>query len=213
MDFLPDHIDAYAEGHSRPENDVLADLNRETWQKVLMPRMLSGPIQGAMLEMFSRMVRPTCVLEIGTYTGYAALCLARGLAPGGKLHTVDINDELAPMVKKYIERAGLQDVVLPHFMDASAFIVTLDEPLDLVFIDADKENYQRYLDLVWPKLRPGGWVIADNVLWSGKVTEDAHQDTETVALRQYNEKVHASGHFHVLLPVRDGLMVMQKPLE
>jgi caffeoyl-CoA O-methyltransferase len=212
MDFLPDHIDAYAEGHSRPENDVLADLNRETWQKVLMPRMLSGPIQGAMLEMFSRMVRPSCVLEIGTYTGYAALCLARGLAPEGKLYTVDINDELAPMVKRYVERAELKDVVLPHFMDASAFLSSFDEPIDLVFIDADKENYQRYLDLVWPKLRPGGWVIADNVLWSGKVTEEVHQDAETVALRQYNENVHASGHFHVLLPVRDGLMVVQKPL-
>lgn len=213
MDFLPVNISEYAEAHTRPEDHVLAELNRETWQKVLMPRMLSGHIQGATLEMFSRMIRPNRVLEIGTYTGYSAICMARGLAPGGKLISIDINDELAPMVLKYIQEAGLQDRIETLYGNAAEILPELEGDFDLVFIDADKIQYGKYLELVWEKMLPGGWIVADNVLWSGKVTNENICDEETEALRHFNTKVHGMNDvFHTLLPLRDGLMVLQKPL-
>ncbi len=209
MDFLPEKIDAYAGRHTSPESEVLAKLNRETYAKVLIPRMLSGHIQGRMLSTFSYMIRPERILEIGTYTGYSALCLAEGVAPGGFLHTIDINEELEDMVKRYIAEAGQQERIKMHIGNALEIVPTLSENWDLVFIDADKENYSAYYDLVIDHVRPGGFIIADNVLWSGKVTEPVDaKDEETQALVNFNKKVQDDDRVeNVLFPVRDGLMV------
>lgn len=213
MDFLDPKLSEYAENHTKPENAILQTLNRETYANVLMPRMLSGHIQGRILSMFSHMLRPRRILEIGTYTGYSALCLAEGLAEGGLLHTIDINEELETMVRGYINKAGMDDKIKFHIGNALEIIPSLDEVFDLVFIDADKENYARYYDLVIEKLRPGGVIIADNVLWSGKVLDknELAKDVETQALDAYNKKVLADDRVeNVLLPVRDGLMVARK---
>ena len=212
MDFLPPSINSYSESHTSPESEILKELNRETHAKVLMPRMLSGHLQGRMLSMISRMISPKTILEIGTYTGYSALCMAEGLAQGGLLHTIDINDELTPMVKKYVEKSGLTDSFVIHTGNALDIIPTLAGPFDLVFIDADKVNYSRYFDLCLDKVRSGGFIIADNVLWSGKVIDDgSKKDVDTKALMEFNDKVHAhTGLEHILLPLRDGLLIMQK---
>jgi predicted O-methyltransferase YrrM len=212
MEFLDEKLSAYIESHTQPESDLLQRLNRETWAKVLLPRMLSGHLQGRVLAMFSKMIRPSFVLEIGTYTGYSALCLAEGLAPGGKLVTIDINEELSDMVNRYIAEAGKSDQINAMTGNAMDIIPGLADPIDLVFIDADKENYSNYLDLVFPKLRQGGFIIADNVLWSGNVLKPKQEmDAETSALWEFNEKVMAHpGLENVLFPVRDGLMVMRK---
>lgn len=210
MRFLPDAIENYAAAFSTPEDDVLADLNRETHLKVLMPQMLSGHLQGNFLRMITTMVRPQRVLEVGTFTGYAAICMARGLADDGVLHTIDVNDELRPMVEEYVERAGLTDRIVLHSGDARTIIPALEERFDLVFIDADKVNYAAYYDMVFPKVPVGGFIIADNVLWSGKVTHDDH-DRDTAALHAYNEKVRDDARVaHDLVPIRDGLMVARK---
>ncbi|MBL0103421.1 MAG: O-methyltransferase [Bacteroidetes bacterium] len=212
MDFLPPSINSYSESHTSPESEILKELNRETHAKVLMPRMLSGHLQGRMLSMISRMISPKTILEIGTYTGYSALCMAEGLAQGGLLHTIDINDELTPMVKKYVEKSGLTDSFVIHTGNALDIIPTLAGPFDLVFIDADKVNYSRYFNLCFDKVRSGGFIIADNVLWSGKVIDDgSKKDVDTKALMEFNDKVHAhKGLEHILLPLRDGLLIMQK---
>jgi predicted O-methyltransferase YrrM len=212
MDFLPHEIDDYAGLHTKPETGTLAELNRETYAKVLRPRMLSGHIQGKILEMFSYMIRPERILEIGTYTGYSAICLAQGLAEGGMLHTIDINDELEKMVRSYFEKAGVESKIQYHVGDAVKIIPDLNETWDLVFIDADKENYARYYDMVFDAVRPGGYIIADNVLWSGKVVEDpAGMDEETRSLRAFNKKIQDDSRVdNVLMPVRDGLMVVRK---
>jgi len=193
----------------------MAELNRETHAQVLMPRMLSGHLQGQLLRMFSMMIQPRRLLEIGTYTGYSAICLAAGLQPGGTLDTIDINDELATMATRYFGRAGVDDRITLHTGKALEIVPGMKEPLDLIFIDADKINYSNYYDLVFPKLRPGGYLIADNVLWSGKVTgEPDRMDADTRALHRFNEKVRQDERvFHVLLPVRDGLMVVRKMKE
>lgn len=212
MEFLPETIAQYAEAHTEPESDLLAQLNRETWATVLQPRMLSGHLQGRFLSLISHLVQPKNILEIGTYTGYSALCLAEGLAPNGHLHTIDINEELALIVKKYVHLAGFEDLITHHIGDALQIIPTLPQTWDLVFIDADKENYGAYFDLVVEKVHPGGLIIADNVLWSGKVVETAKpNDTETLALQTFNQKV--AKHPQVvpfLIPIRDGLMVLRK---
>lgn len=212
MDFLDAKISAYAENHSENEPELLQQLNRETYAKVLMPRMLSGHMQGRILSMFSRMVRPRRILEIGTYTGYSALCLAEGLTDEGLLYTIDINDELEPMSSKYFKASPYADRISAHVGNALEIIPKIQETFDLVFIDADKENYSNYFDLVWDMLRPGGIIIADNVLWSGHVLKDVSQmDDETAALHAFNEKIHADPRCkHVLMPVRDGLMVIMK---
>lgn len=212
MDFIPESISNYAELHTKKEDAVLMELNRETWTKVLRPRMLSGHLQGKILEMFSKMINPEKILEIGTYTGYSAICLAKGLKSNGILHTIDINDELEELIDKYIKNAGLTSKIKLHIGNAMEVIPTLSEKWDLVFIDADKENYSNYYNLVFENVKPGGYIIADNVLWSGKVLgKYEEQDEETKAIMDFNLKIQEDHRIeNVLLPVRDGLMVIRK---
>ncbi len=212
MEFLPEKIDDYTANHTSAESEVLAQLNRDTHAKVLQARMLSGHVQGRILSTFSHMLKPKRILEIGTYTGYSAICLAEGLAEGGKLHTIDINEELEEMVKSYIAKANMENQIQMHVGNAMEIIPALHETWDLVFIDADKGNYSNYFDLVIDHLRPGGYIIADNVLWSGKVVEKVSaKDLETQALLDFNKKVHEDKRVeNVLFPVRDGLMVCRK---
>ncbi len=212
MDFLPEAIEDYILKNSEEEPIVLKNLNHETWEKVLIPRMLSGHLQGRVLSMLSHMINPTNVLEIGTYTGYSAICLAEGLKDGGKIHTIDINEELEEMVNTYIEKAALKDTIINHIGNAMDIIPSLPESFDLVFIDADKTNYSNYYDLVFDKVNPGGYIIADNVLWSGKVVEPTENlDPDTLALIAYSEKVNNDPRVqNVLFPIRDGLMVVRK---
>jgi predicted O-methyltransferase YrrM len=212
MDILNEELTRYAEDHTVPESATLAALNRETYAKVLMPRMLSGHLQGQALRMFSMMIRPARILEIGTYTGYSALCLAEGLRDHGMLHTIDINDELRVMVERYVKEAGMDKKITLHSGDARQIIPALNEKFDLVFIDADKVNYANYFDLVFPMVPVGGFLIADNVLWSGKVLERKEaMDNDTRAIDAFNQKVHQDPRvMNVLFPIRDGLMVMKK---
>lgn len=212
MEFLPEIIDQYACDHTQKENAVLEELNRETWAKVLIPRMLSGHLQGRTLSMFSQMIQPKTILEIGTYTGYSAICLAEGLQEGGMLHTIDINEELKSMCERYFEKAGISKQVSLHTGNAMDIIPTIDAEFDLVFIDADKENYSNYFDLIIERMPIGGYIIADNVLWSGKVVEEVNaKDIETQGLIAFNKKMHESDRVeNLLLPIRDGLMVCRK---
>jgi caffeoyl-CoA O-methyltransferase len=212
MEFLPSNIEQYAIEHSKSEDPVLAALNRETWAKVLRPRMLSGHLQGKILENFSYMIRPKRILEIGTYTGYSAICMAKGLAEGGKMITIDINDEISHIASKFIEEAGLIDQIDFRIGDALKIIPDLTETWDLVFIDADKENYSAYYDLIVDRMRPGGFIIADNVLWSGKVLDSYESlDNETKSLFDFNNKITNDDRVdNVLMPVRDGLMIIRK---
>lgn len=212
MEFLPEEIQKYVEDHSENESDLLQQLNRETNAKVMMPRMISGHLQGRVLSMLSHMIRPHHILEIGTYTGYSAICMAEGLQPEGKITTIDINEELETMVRGYFKKAGLENCVDYRIGNALEIIPTLSGPFDLVFIDADKISYGNYFDLVLDKVSPGGYIIADNVLWSGKIVQtDKKIDKDTQALLDFNKKVqdHA-GVQNVLFPVRDGLMIMRK---
>jgi caffeoyl-CoA O-methyltransferase len=210
MNILNEAIQQYAEQHTSEENPLLKRINRDTHAQVMMPRMLSGHLQGRLLAMISAMIRPRRILEIGTYTGYSALCLAEGLAPQGKLITLDINEELEDRVRRYIAEAGLQEAIDYRIGDAGALIPTLDEVFDLVFIDADKERYGKYYDLVIDKVRPGGFMLADNVLRDGKVL-DEKTDKDTRAIQEFNRKIHADPRVeNVLLPVRDGIMLLRK---
>jgi predicted O-methyltransferase YrrM len=213
MEFLDKNLSDYAEMHTTAEREVLKDLNRETWSNVMMPRMLSGHLQGRFLSFISHMMRPKCILEIGTYTGYSAICLAEGLAENGVLHTIDVNEELEPMVKKYIKESGYETKIKTYFEPAVDVIPRLTEAIDLVFIDADKENYALYFDLVIDKVRPGGIIAADNVLWSGKVLDEKalQKDKETMALDAYNKKVMQDSRVeNILVPIRDGIMLARK---
>ena len=209
MDFIDEKINIYSELHISPESEILKNLNRETHANVLMPRMLSGHLQGRMLSMISCMIQPLSILEIGTYTGYSALCLAEGLKDNGLIHTIDINDELTPMVRKYVSLAGLDSKFRIYTGNALDIIPTLNGPFDLVFIDADKINYTNYFDLVFDKVNKGGYILADNVLWSGKIIAPlSEMDKDTLALHQFNERIaHDNRLEKVLLPVRDGVMV------
>ena len=208
MEILNPELQRYAERHTTAENELLKKINRDTHANVLMPRMLSGHLQGRVLSMISQMIRPKTALEIGTYTGYSALCLAEGLAEGGKLISIDINEELEHKVKQYFE-------VFAHKIDyrignALDIIPALDLEFDLVFIDADKRNYANYFDLIIDKLRPGGFILADNVLWSGKVL-DEKPDDDTKAIISFNQKIHNDQRVeNVLLPIRDGIMMIRK---
>ncbi len=212
MDFLPKEIEDYVSKFTENESEILKELNHETWEKVLIPRMLSGHIQGRILSMLSHMIHPKSILEIGTYTGYSAICFAEGLAENGKIHTIDINEELEPMVNKYIEKSNLKDTIINYVGNAIDIIPTINEKFDLVFIDADKTNYCNYFDLVFDKVKTGGYIIADNVLWSGKVTENYNTlDPDTQSLIDYSKKMEEDNRVqNVLFPVRDGLMVVRK---
>ena len=214
MEFLPKHIDAYASAWTAAQSTLLDRVERETWQQVLMPRMLSGHQQGRFLSMISHLLRPKRILEFGTYTGYSALCMAEGLAPDGQLHTLEVNAELETRVRGYIAEAGWEKAIVPHFGIASDLIQEpwfQGEMWDLVFIDADKENYQAYYDAVIEQVRPGGLVIADNVLWSGKVVDAEITDAETEGLRAYVAAVATDPRVvHQLLPFRDGLSVARR---
>lgn len=213
MEFLDPDLDRYVADSSAPEPEILHRLNRETHLKVLQPRMLSGHIQGRVLSMLSHMIRPERILEIGTYTGYSAICLAEGLLEDGRLDTIDINEELQPMVEKYLDLTNNSERIRMHIGPALEVIDTIDGPFDLVFIDADKTNYLNYYNAVFDKVRPGGYIIADNVLWSGKVIDEVEiaNDPDTAALVAYNGFARKDERTeNVLFPVRDGLMISRK---
>ena len=207
MEFISQELDQYCCSHTAEENELLKRINRETHVEVLQPRMLSGHFQGRVLSMLSKMMQPHRILEIGTYTGYSALCLAEGLASDGKLVTIDVNEELTPILKRWSLNKQIQYIISP----ALDVIPTLNETWDLVFIDADKQNYIEYYELILPLVRPGGYVILDNVLWSGKVAEPDKNDKDTVLLRKLNALIHTDERVEeVLLPIRDGLMIARK---
>ena len=212
MEFIDPQLDEYVCNHTENEPQILRELNRRTHLSVLQPRMLSGHFQGRVLSMLSHMIKPEKVLEIGTYTGYSALCFAEGLKTGGKVITIDVNEELEDLVREYIAKAGMDDRIDYRIGDATEIIPNLNDTFDIVFIDADKKNYCNYYDLVFDKVNQGGYIIADNVLWSGKVLEDYDSlDRETKVIMDYNRKVHEDERVQeVLLPIRDGLMIARK---
>lgn len=212
MDFLPADLTAYADNHTSPESEVLCRLNRQTRAKVLHPRMLSGHFQGRLLSMLTHLMRPRRILEIGTYTGYSALCLAEGLADDGLLITLDKNEELEEIARAAWQETPYANKIDFRLGDATELIPALEEVFDLVFIDADKQNYARYFDLVIDKVRPGGLLLADNVLWSGKVVQPLKaSDRDTRAVMAFNQKIQDDPRVeNVLLPVRDGIMMIRK---
>lgn len=209
MHFISEELERYIEQHSQKEPELLVALNRETHQKVLQPRMLSGHFQGRVLSMLSKLIRPEHILEIGTYTGYATLCLCEGMQKKGSVDTIDINEELAFIQKKYFDLSPWKDQITQHIGDAMEIIPSLDKKYDLVFIDADKENYLNYYDMIVPKMKVGGIILSDNVLWSGKVLEEPNpKDLSTNILLEYNKKINEDPRVEtVLLPIRDGLTV------
>ncbi|MBT8285722.1 MAG: methyltransferase [Flavobacteriaceae bacterium] len=207
MHFLSDSLQQYLTDHSENEPEYLADLSRETHLKVLQPRMITGHYQGRVLSMLSKIMMPQRILEIGTYTGYSALCLAEGLPNTGKLHTIDINEELEDIQRKYFDRSGYSNQIIQHTGNALELVPQLQMEFDLVFIDAEKKEYQRYFEVVLPKTRPGSIILSDNVLWSGKVVEPLDpSDKATKALLDYNKMLKEDPRIEtVMLPVRDGL--------
>lgn len=210
MDFLPAQLQSYIENHTSDEDALLKKINRDTHAQVLMSRMLSGQVQGRFLSMISKLVRPKSILEIGTYTGYSAICLAEGLQQNGKIVTIDINEELESRVRSYFKDSGFDAQIDLRIGNALKIIPALKETFELVFIDADKENYSTYFDLVIDKVPSGGLILADNVLWSGKVL-DAKPDKDTKAIIDFNKKIHADRRVeNLLMPLRDGVMMIRK---
>ena len=204
-------IEQYIEEHTTNENEVLYKLNRATHLKTFYPNMLSGHVQGKFLEMISYMIRPQFILEIGTFTGYSAICLAKGLAPGGKLITLESNEEMENFALEYIGMSEMDDRIELMMGDALEMIPGLNDQIDLVFIDADKEQYTDYYELVLPKVRDGGFILADNVIWGGKAVHDKNPDKETKGIRRFNEHVKNDPRVEqVMLSVRDGLMLIRK---
>ena len=213
MDFIDNKILDYALLHSDNESDLLKELARETYQKILQPRMLSGPLQGRFLSLLSKIIQPKTILEVGTFTGYGTLCLAEGLQKDGLLHTIDTNEELIDFQKKYFNRSDYKNQIKCHLGAAKCVISKLDLSYDLIFLDADKSNYLNYFNLLIPKLNPKGILIADNVLWSGKVLEETTsiKDIDTPALKEFNEYVKNDQRVEtLLLPLRDGLTICRK---
>jgi len=212
MDFLSPELQRYVTEHTSVESELLKRLNRDTHLHVMKPRMLSGHVQGRFLAMLSHMIRPKQILELGTYTGYSALCLAEGLAPGGMLHTIDVNEELEEMVRGYFKEAGAEDKINYYIGNALEIIPGLNYQFDLVFIDADKLNNARYYDLTLDKVVPGGFILIDNVLWSGKVVQQTLKtDKDTQAVLDFNRKIQEDERVeNILLPLRDGLMLVRK---
>jgi caffeoyl-CoA O-methyltransferase len=209
MHFISQELEDYIEQHSENEPELLAQLNKETYQKILLPRMLSGHFQGRVLSMLSKLIRPINILEIGTYTGYSALCLCEGMQENGQLHTIDIKEELIDFQRKYFDKSAWGNQIYQHLGEALTIIPTLDLKFDLVFIDADKENYSNYFELILPKMNKGGIILSDNVLWSGKVLEPLQpNDLSTKVLVEYNQLLKNDSRVEtVLLPIRDGLTV------
>jgi predicted O-methyltransferase YrrM len=209
MDFISSDLLDYVTKHSNEEPQILKDLTRETYQKVLLPRMLSGPLQGRFLSVLSKIIRPKKILEIGTYTGYATLCLAEGLAPNGIIDTLDKNEELLDFQKKYFNRSGYGDQINQHLGNAIDIIPKLSSDYDFVFLDADKTNYINYFELIIPKMNSGGVILSDNVLWSGKVIKEADvKDKDTQVLQKFNKLLATDTRVEsVLLPLRDGLTI------
>ena len=209
MHFISQELEDYIEQHSQDEPALLAALNKETYQKILLPRMLSGHFQGRVLSMLSKLIRPKNILEIGTYTGYSALCLCEGMQENGILHTIDIKEELVDFQRKYFDKSPWGNQIVQHLGEAVTIIPNLDIQFDLVFIDADKENYLNYFEMIIPKMNKGGIILSDNVLWSGKVVEPLQpNDISTKILLEYNELLKNDSRIEtVLLPIRDGLTV------
>ncbi len=209
MHFISQDLEDYIEQHSQKEPALLAALNKETYQKILLPRMLSGHFQGRVLSMLSKLIRPVNILEIGTYTGYSALCLCEGMQVTGQLHTIDIKEELVDFQRKHFDKSPCGKQIVQHLGEAVDIIPALDLKFDLVFIDADKENYLNYFELILPKMNTGGIILSDNVLWSGKVLEPLHpNDLSTKVLLEYNQLLATDPRVEtVLLPIRDGLTV------
>ncbi|MBC3757328.1 O-methyltransferase [Hyunsoonleella sp. SJ7] len=213
MHFIPEDLDEYVVAHSEDEPELLQQLNRETNQKILQPRMLSGHYQGRVLSMISKLVSPKNILEIGTYTGYSALCLTEGMQADGELHTIDIDEELYDFQRKYFDKSAYGNQIIQHLGNALEIVPELELTFDLVFIDADKENYSNYFEIIIDKLNPGGIILSDNVLWSGKVLDTTFkkEDTSTPALIAYNKLLKEDKRVEtVVLPIRDGLTISRK---
>lgn len=213
FDIISPAIQQYCDDHTQPESEVLKKLTRHTFANVLQPRMLSGHFQGRLLSMFSHMIKPKYILEIGTYTGYSAICLAEGLQEGGRLITIDVNPEQEDNIHRFIEEAGMKNSIQFIVGDAYNIIKTLPYKFDLIFIDADKPNYLKYYNQAMDCLNVGGYVIADNVLWSGKVVDEKSllKDNDTQLLDSFNKHLHNDQRLeHILLPIRDGLMMGRK---
>lgn len=209
---MNDKLEQYILDHTEAESELLAALNRDTQHKILNPRMLSGHLQGKILEMISKMINPSYILEIGTYTGYSAICLAQGLTENGQIHTIEINDELESFIRPYLEKSGLNGKIHLHIGNALEIIETLNNEIDLVFIDGDKRQYLDYYNIIINKVRKGGFILADNVLWSGKVVEPLNQnDDYTKGILAFNQFVHNDNRVeNVILPIRDGIMLLRK---
>ena len=208
MEFISEKIAEYLSQNSDKEPEILSKLNKETHQKILQPRMLSGHIQGRFLSLISKIKSPLYILEIGTYTGYGTLCLAEGLATNGKIFTIDRNEELINIQNKYFEKSGNRDRIIQLTGSATEILMDLDENFDLIFIDADKENYIKYFEIVSKKLNPNGIIISDNVLWSGKVVEESDGDHQTNTLKKFNSLLSKDKRFEtIILPLRDGLSI------
>jgi caffeoyl-CoA O-methyltransferase len=211
MDLLSDELKSYLESSCDPESDLLKQIDRETHLKVSLPRMLSGHYQGRVLSMFSKLIHPRRILEVGTFTGYASLCLAEGLSEDGILHTIDINAELEDMVRASFDKSDLGLKIKYHIGNALEIIPNLNEIFDLIFIDADKKNNESYYNLTIDKLRSGGLIIVDNVLWSGKVIAEKKTDSATTLISNFNEMVSADQRVEkLILPVRDGIFIIRK---
>jgi predicted O-methyltransferase YrrM len=212
MEFLDEELDKYVCAHTENEPVVLKELNRDTHVNVLKPRMLSGHFQGRVLSLLSHMIQPKDILEIGTYTGYSAICLAEGMKDGGHLVTIDVNEELEDMVQDYIEKSGNSDKIKPVIGNAMEIVPGLKREFDIVFIDADKSNYIDYYNMVFDKVRPGGYIMFDNVLWSGKVLKEVKpNDKDTKVLVELNKMIHKDDRVQeVLFPIRDGLLIARK---
>lgn len=211
MDFIDKEIEKYVELHTEREPELLYQLNRQTHLKVINPRMLAGHFQGRLLSMFSHMIKPNNILEVGTYTGYSAICFAEGLQPNGCIYTIDINEELVPMQNEFFKKTHNTQKIKQFVGNALEIIPKIETSFDVVFLDADKSNYTNYYNLIFDKLNKGGYIIADNVLWSGKVLNPNAKDEDTIGLQSFNAMVQNDHRVeNILLPIRDGLMICRK---
>ena len=210
MDFLPENIQKYISDISQSESLILKELNRYTNSKVILPRMLSGHVQGRFLSMISKLINPEIIVEVGTYTGYSCLCLAEGLKKNGKIITIEKDEEFASIARKFFDRSKYKEKISLIIDDAKNVIENINEKIDLAFIDADKVNYSKYYDMLFSKLKIGGLIVADNVLWSGKVTKDV-SDNETQSIKNFNTKVKNDERVeNLIVGIRDGIMLCQK---